>query len=306
MSTPHMPAAGPSIRIAVVPAAGLGTRLRPLTNAIPKEMLPVGREPVLAHIAAELRGAGITDALFVISDQKPQIRAYFGDEYVSHSSGDQAIRDAAPLRCHYVVQERQLGLGDALLKAEEWTGGSPFVVAFGDCLIDAPDPSAPLRRLIAVHRERRADATVLAERIAKDRVFRYGVLSPAFPQAIDGAAAFLVNDIVEKPRPEDAPSDLVVAARWALDSSIFRYLKQIEADARGELSLTDAVRSLVQGGGSFWASVLPPGECRRDIGNFETFFASFIRAAMRDSEYGETARETAREVLAQANPPGAR
>src|SRR5579872_4422504 len=108
MSTPQHPAHD-EIRKAVIPAAGLGTRLRPLTNAFPKELLPVGRLPVLAHIAYELIGAGISDALFIVSDRKPQIRSYFGDRYDAAWAG-------ATLRCSYVTQRRQQGLGDALLR----------------------------------------------------------------------------------------------------------------------------------------------------------------------------------------------
>ena len=121
----------------MIPAAGLGTRLRPLTNAFPKELLPIGRRPVLAHIAAELRSAGITDALFIVSEQKPQIRAYFGDVYEGEGADDAEALPA--LRCSYVIQPSQRGLGDALLYAEEWAAGMPFAVAFGDCMMDAPD-----------------------------------------------------------------------------------------------------------------------------------------------------------------------
>ena len=298
MSTPHIPAGGQAIRKAVIPAAGLGTRLRPLTNAFPKELLPIGRKPVLAHIAAELRGAGITDALFIVSEQKPQIRSYFGDVYSGDETDSAKERDLPPLRCSYAVQERQRGLGDALLYAEEWAAGSSFAVAFGDCMIDATDPSAPLRRLLTAHSEYNAAATVLAETVARDKVFRYGVLAPEDPAASISDIPFPVKDIIEKPSPEQAPSNLVVAARWALSARIFHFLRQVEPDIRGELNLTDAVRALLAAGGSFWAAPLIAGEKRRDIGNFETFFTSFVRAALCDSEYGESVCRAASEELA--------
>ena len=174
MSAPHFPAASTPIYRAVVPAAGLGTRLRPLTNTMPKEMLPIGRKPVLAHVAAELRGAGITEILFIVSERKPQIEEYFGDIY-SESDGDKTF---PPVRCYYINQKRQHGLGDALLYAEEWADEEPFVVAFGDCMMDAPDPSEPVRRLIAAHRELNSDATVIVETVPLAKVSRYGVLAP--------------------------------------------------------------------------------------------------------------------------------
>ena len=294
MSTPHFAAHGPAIRKAVIPAAGLGTRLRPLTNAFPKELLPIGRRPVLAHIAAELRGAGITDVLFIISEQKPQIRSYFGRTYQGETSDAASL---PPLQWSYIVQQQQNGLGDALLYAEDWVADAPFAVAFGDCMMDAADPSAPLRRLMADHRENAADATVLAETVPIEKVFRYGVLAPVDPAAV-GETAFSVRDIVEKPSPERAPSNLVVAARWALNSTIFPFLRRIEPDSAGELSLTDAIRALLRAGGSFWATPLIAGEQRRDIGNFETFFGAFVRAALRDPEYGDSVRRVASEELA--------
>jgi len=293
MSTPLYPAEGAAVHKVVIPAAGLGTRLRPLTNAIPKELLPIGRLPVLAHIAAELQGAGFTDALFIVSDSKPQVRNYFGELYSADTGCLDAPIDLPPLRCSYMIQKQQLGLGDALLYAEEWAAGSPFAVAFGDCIIDAPDPSAPMRRLAAAHAAHNAGATVLTESVAREDVFRYGVLAPdtSLPPGDNGE--FRVAGIVEKPSPQDAPSNLVVAARWILDPSIFAYLRKLEPDSRGELILTDAVREFANDGNPFWAVPLKEGERRSDIGNFETFFAAFVRAAIRDPEYGGRVRNLA-------------
>jgi len=285
-----------SLRRAVLPAAGLGTRLRPLTQAFPKELLPVGRKPVLAHIATELLGAGITEALFIVSERKPQIRGYFGEFYEDEVTG-------TVLHCSYVNQEEQRGLGDALLYADAWTAGEPFVVAFGDCMIESPDLAAPLRRLVAVHVDQGSQATVLTEQVAWEKVSRYGVLAPEETQPDVPVAPFALRDIVEKPAPQDAPSRNVVAARWILSSTIFEILRRTPLDSRGELNLTDAVRTLKQEGGSLWAAPLHPGEYRRDIGNFETFYAAFIRAALNDPEFGPSARRVAQEVLT-ANSQG--
>src|SRR5512143_4179910 len=109
---------------ALVPAAGYGTRMRPLTRAIPKEMLPIGRKPVLEHVLDELKGAGIQRILFIISPGKDMVQGYFGDG------------SAWGVRCDYAVQQQMRGLGDALLHGEEWAEGHPVMVAFGDCLIE--------------------------------------------------------------------------------------------------------------------------------------------------------------------------
>ena len=116
-----------TMRRAVVPAAGFGTRLRPLTNAIPKEMLPIGRKPVLHHVVDELLTAGLTEVLFVISPRKEMIREYFGDG------------SEFGINCEYTIQPEMRGLGDAILRSEPWTANEPFMVAFGDCMVKSAD-----------------------------------------------------------------------------------------------------------------------------------------------------------------------
>ncbi len=294
-----------AITKAVIPAAGFGTRLQPLTRAIPKELLPIGREPVLAHIAAELREAGITDALFIISARKPQIRAYFGDIY-DPDPGD-AVH-LPPLRCHYLEQQEQRGSGDAVLCAEKWVGGDSFVVAFGDSIIESPQPAAPLKRLLAAHRAFGSSASALVEAIDPLQVSRYGVVAPLFspdrPSSVPKVPKsdpFEIVDIVEKPSVEDAPSNLVVAARWVFSSAIFDALHSVGMDVRGELNIPDPVRKLLRTGHRACAAplLLTGNEARRDIGSYESFFAQFVRAAMQDSECGLAIRAVAAEELAR-------
>lgn len=288
MSLPSNPVLSANISRAVIPAAGLGTRLRPLSNAYPKEMLPVGRKPVLAHIAEELLMAGVTEALFIISDKKRQIEAFFGEEY-------SPLPDYPSLRCSYVLQEVQRGLGDALLYAEDWVGEAPFLVAFGDCLIDSEPSSAPIRRLVETHLAKQASATVLVEQIPLEKVSRYGVLEPRDTLPMPITHPFAAKDLVEKPKPEAAPSNLVVAARWVLSPEIFAELREVAPDPKGEITLTDAVRSLCRKGQQFWAVPMLAGEARRDIGNFETFFGAFVRYALRDQELGEIIQKVMEE-----------
>ena len=270
---------------AVVPAAGFGTRLRPLTDAIPKELLPIGRTTVLHRVLAELQHAGIERVLFVVSERKPQIRACFGESF----AGDAAL---PPIRCDYATQTAMRGSGDAVRLAEEWTGSESFVVAFGDCFIEAENDGAePLRRLMAAHSEQNAASSVLVEAVDREKVSRYGVVAPlaALPEGV--TEPFALRDIVEKPRTEDAPSRLVVAARFALSPQIFDALRRSENDARGEQNLPDAMRLLLHEGGATWAVPLRPGEARRDIGSFDTFFAAFVRAALQDPDASAAVRE---------------
>jgi len=297
MPAPHPAGIRTEINKAVVPVAGLGTRLRPLTTVVPKELLPLGRKPALAHIAVELRAAGITQALFIISESKPQIRAFLGDSYVDEEM-------EGPLQCDYAVQVAPRGSGDAVLCAEAWAGGTPFVVAFGDCLMVAPqgDSAGPLRRLIAAHEAHRAGATILVEPISREKVSRYGIVAPEGAPPFPSGAPFPLAGIVEKPAPEEAPSTLAVAARFVLTPAIFTFLRCAKADPRGELNLPDAVHALRKAGHPVWAVVLYAGERRQDIGNFEDYFAAFTRAALRDDRYGAAARRAAKEALGEAGP----
>ena len=199
-----------------------------------------------------------------------------------------------PLQCAYVTQAEQRGVGDALLYAREWVGASPFVVAFGDCLIEG---KSPLQRLIAAHVAHQSEATALVEAVERAKVSRYGVVASLEEVGDTPHEPFALFDIVEKPAVEDAPSRLVVAARWVLQPTIFAALQQTELDARGERNITDAVRALLRSGKTAWAVPLQTGEARRDIGNFESFFAQFVRTALRDAEFGNAARRVAREEL---------
>ena len=250
---------------------------------------------MLAHIVRELRHAGITEALFIVSDRKPQIASYFGDLFDERLPEHPNLE---PLRCSYLTQTTQRGLGDAILIAEDWVGKESFVVAFGDCIIESKlDSSQPLQRMISTHLAKTALATVLVERVALEKVSRYGILTPLSDKVEATETCFRAIDIIEKPSPKTAPSQLAVAARWILNPDIFDALRHGDLDSKGELNLTDVIKPLLTSGGILWGVPLLPGEARRDIGNFETFFAAFIRHAFEDAEYGETTRKLAAELL---------
>lgn len=270
----------------MIPAAGYGTRLRPLTVAIPKEMLPLGRKPVLEHIVEELRDSGLTELLFIVSPGKDMIQSYFG------------TGERWGVRCEYVIQPEMRGLGEAILRGEDWAGGEPVVVAFGDCVIDRAGPPA-CARLVATVAERRADVAVLTETVPRHLTNRYGVLQPAGPLAADGKAPFQIAAIVEKPGPERAPSTWVVAARYALSPTLFGYLRRTEPGPDGEVGLSDAVALALADGCDGWAVPLVPPEKRRDIGGWDSYLVAAGRAAAEDPEFG-------RAVLAELDVLGGR
>jgi UTP--glucose-1-phosphate uridylyltransferase len=275
MSTP--PAPPPSINRAIIPAAGLGTRLKPLTNAIPKEMLPLGRKPVLEHVVDELKTAGIVRLLFVVSPGKEMVRRYFGDG------------SAWGLSCEYAVQTEMKGLGDAILHGAEWAHGEPAVIAFGDCVVKS-DASLATTRLIHTHTANGATATVLTESVPREKTAKYGIVKPAGSVSEQIAEPFPCADIVEKPAPQDAPSTWAVAARWVLQPEIMEWLRRARPGADGEVNLTDSVREAVRNGAALWAAPLQRGERRRDIGGWETYLTAAVEYAMMDPEVGDRLR----------------
>lgn len=268
----------PSINRAILPAAGLGTRLRPLTHAIPKEMLPLGRKPVLEYVVEEMRAAGMTRLLFVVSpDKEEMICRYFGDGA------------AWGVRCDYVLQPERKGLGDAILRGETWTEGEPVLVAFGDTVIES-DGTCPAARLVETYRARRADAVVLTECVSREKTRHYGILSPAVNLPDIPTDPFPLKGVIEKPAPEAAPSLMAVSARWVIGPPVFCSLRETPPCSNGEVALTDAVQTLLARGGVGWAVPLLPGEVRWDIGGWETYLAAAARAAVQDVEFGPRIR----------------
>ena len=192
---------------AVIPAAGHGTRFLPVTRVVPKEMLPIGSRPALELVVEEAREAGADEVVVVISHGKELIRTYFEE--------DPSVR--------FVYQKEQRGLGHAVL----------FLVRLGDALVAGANASAELVAASAAH----GGAGVIGlERVPRERVSRYGIVS------MDGDR---IVDMVEKPSPESAPSDLAVAGRYLLDPAVFGMLRTQTPGRGGEIQLTDAIRRLL-------------------------------------------------------------
>lgn len=252
------------IRKAVIPAAGKGTRLYPLTKATPKEMLPLGRKPVLETIVEETISTGITDILFVISREKMSIPAYF--------------KDYPGLNVEWTIQEDQKGLADAILCSEDYVGGEPFLVALGDSIITPPGPPHATSRVINCFSETSAQAVVIVMKAPQDEISRYGIVRP---KLWDGDR-FEIDLLVEKPKVEDAPSDYAIAGRYAFDSCIFDYIRNTPPGAGGELQITDSIGLMLADNKPVWCVPLVGDEVRRDIGTFDTYFEAFALACKDD------------------------
>ncbi len=290
-----MPEPSLAIRKAVIPVAGLGTRLLPATKSQPKEMLPVGRKPVVQYVVEEMAQAGIRQICFVTGRSKRAIEDHFDrDEELIASlaaSGSYALieelaYEKLDVHFFYTRQSVPLGLADAIGHAAEFVGNEPFVVALGDTIIYSRHDVGLLARLIEVHQRRGAAATIALVEVDPDDVHRYGIVRP-----VGEGEEFPIADLVEKPRRDAAPSRLAIAARYVFSADIFEAIRRTLTDAQGELQLTDAIRVLLAQGQPVWGVRLRPGERRYDIGNFETYFRAFIELAAVDEKYGYLVRQ---------------
>lgn len=283
------------IDIAVVPVAGRGTRLLPLTKSQPKEMLPVGRKPVVQYVVDELARCGIGRLLFITGPGKTAIENHFDidAELIStlrHSGKEELLEELAfereDLEYFYTRQRRQLGLGHAVLCAQPVVGGQAFVVALGDSIIGLNAESQVVRVMIERFEATGADAVIAFEEVPREEVSHYGIAKPR-----DGAAdVFELDDLVEKPEVSDAPSNLAVAARYVFNPIIFDYLANTSPGKDNEIQLTDAIRTLMRNGGKVLGVRLAADQRRFDIGNFESYFEAFAEFALADPQYGPILR----------------
>ena len=282
-----------SIDIAVVPVAGHGTRLLPATKSQPKEMLPVGRKPVVQYVVEELRQSGIRRLLFVTGARKTAIENHFDEdnELISYLRGTGREDELADLdferqemEYFYTRQRRQLGLGHAILCAQPLISEQPFVVALGDSIIGLHAQSDIVQRMLDEFERAKADIVVAFEEVPQQDVHRYGIAQPRGPVG----DVFELERLVEKPEAQSAPSNLAVAARYVFSPLIFRALINTEPGKGGEIQLTDAIQRVLSAGGKGIGLRLQPGERRFDIGNFESYFRAFFEFALADPKYGES------------------
>lgn len=278
------------IAAAVIPVAGLGTRLLPATKSQPKEMLPVVDVPVVQYVVEELARAGIDRVLFVTGRRKRAIEDHFDLDAELELALDGRGRGSDPsagLEIQYVRQPRPRGLGDALRYAEGFAAGGPIVVALGDAIITPARPGI-VARLRAAYVRHGADVAVAVEEVDAGLVDRYGIVTPG--AQLDGEHVLEVADLVEKPSIEAAPSRLAVAARYVIGPATFDALRDLPPDPTGEVELADAIRLVIRRGGRVIAVSLGPGERRHDIGTVEGYCTTFVEFALTDPRFGAALR----------------
>lgn len=238
------------IRKAIFPVAGMGTRFLPATKANPKEMLPVVDKPLIQYAAEEAVNAGIEELVFVTGRNKRSIPDHFDKAYELEAElaakGKtkmlEMVRNILPngISCIYIRQAEALGLGHAVLCGKPVVGEEPFAVILADDLIDNPSKGC-LKQMIDIY-DRENSGVIGVQKVPQENVGSYGVISG--DQVNDNL--WRISGIVEKPKPQEAPSNIAVVGRYILDASIFKILEETSTGAGGELQLTDAIANQIR------------------------------------------------------------
>ena len=288
---------------AVIPAAGAGTRLLPSTKAQPKEMLPVGRKPLVQYVVEELEDAGIESILFITGRRKRAIEDYFDKDPALRAhleaTGRSELLDELKFEdtgvsFFFARQSVQLGLGDAVACARSFTGRDPFIVALGDSIITGSNDAPLMQRLMDAYDDTGGGCAIAFHEVPPEATSRYGIAVPAS----DGDV-FEIEDLIEKPAPGTAPSNLAICARYILPPEIHDAIDETPPGKNGEIQLTDAIRLLMQRGRKVIGVKLASDEQRYDIGNFESYYRTFADFALADKELGPGFAEYLRSKLGE-------
>jgi UTP--glucose-1-phosphate uridylyltransferase len=285
-----------SVRKVVIPAAGFGTRFLPMTKAQPKEMLPVVDKPVIQYVVEEAIVSGITDILIITGRNKRAIEDHFDRSFELESKFDTdrtnpfyetlaSLSDMPDL--HYIRQKEQKGLGDAVLLAERHCDDEPFAVLLGDTICISPPGSATCTRQMMDAFERYKKSIIAVEPVPRNKIRDYGIIDGT--ETVKGV--FTIKDIVEKPAPERAPSNIGAIGRYILTAEIFSLLREIPPGHHGEIQLTDALRKLHEPLGLIT-------DCRRyDIGDKIGWMKSSIELMLEREEFTEEMRRFLAGIL---------
>ncbi|EUJ27465.1 UTP-glucose-1-phosphate uridylyltransferase [Listeria floridensis FSL S10-1187] len=234
------------VKKAVIPAAGLGTRFLPATKAMPKEILPIVDKPTIQFIVEEAMASGIEDILIVTGKGKRAIEDHFDSvpeleaNLIAKNKMEllHLVEETTNINLHFIRQSKPKGLGDAILQAKGFVGNEPFVVMLGDDIVRSKVPCA--KQLIDQY-ERTHSSVIGVQTVPHKETYRYGIINPADKLS---DRLYNVKGFVEKPDPNDAPSDLAILGRYLLTPQIFDYLSTQEPGAGGEIQLTDAINRL--------------------------------------------------------------
>ena len=280
------------IRKAVFPAAGLGTRFLPATKAQPKEMLPLVDKPIIQNVIEEAVASGLTNIIIVTGRGKNAIEDHFDVSYelerLLHERGklellEQVRAVSNMINVSYVRQGETLGLGHAVLMAKDLVGDEPFAVLLGDDIIDSAVPCT--RQMIDVYHEH-GGPVIAVHRVPRDEISAYGVID-GIPEGSSGRV-YRIRDMVEKPKAEEAPSDLAIIGRYILPPEIFEVLETTPRDKGGEIQLTNGLRALKQTQTLYGYRF---DGVRHDAGNKLGFLKATVEFALKRKDLGEPFRQ---------------
>ncbi len=273
------------IKKAIFPVAGLGTRFLPATKANPKEMMPIVDKPLIQYAVEEAIAIGVTQLIFVTSTSKRAIEDHFDSNYELESKlemrGDYhllaLVRDILPkgVSCVYVRQPSPLGLGHAVLCAKNVVGDEPFALLLADDLIDGQGKNC-LEQLVSIYKEI-GSSVIAVQRIPKSATHKYGIVTTASNFNRFGP----ISGIVEKPKPEHAPSNLAAVGRYLLTPAIFDMLETVVPGAGGEIQLTDGISKLLKQEKIYAAELLGK---RYDCGSKLGYLEATIDYALKHPE----------------------
>jgi len=276
------------VKKAIIPAAGLGTRFLPATKAQPKEMLPIVDKPTIQFIVEEAIASGIEDILIITNGNKRSIEDHFDKSYELEDTlakkGKEdllkVVQDISNMvNIHYIRQKEAKGLGHAVLAARTFIGNEPFAVLLGDDVIYTEASERPaIKQLLDIFAEKQASVVGVQE-VARTDVDKYGIIKPSLDYEAKSDRLYLVDDMVEKPDPADAPSQLAVLGRYVLTPDIFALLETQEVGAGNEIQLTDAIRRLLETEPVYAYDF--EGE-RYDVGDKFGFIQATLDFALRD------------------------
>jgi UTP--glucose-1-phosphate uridylyltransferase len=278
-----------SVRKAVFPVAGLGTRFLPATKAQPKEMLPLVDKPIIQYGVEEAVASGIDNIILVTGRGKNAIEDHFDvsvelesflEARGKHDQLDEVRKISNMINFAYVRQGEPLGLGHAVLVARELVGSEPFAVILGDDVIDADPPA--MRQLIDVF-ERVGGPVLAVERVPLEETSSYGVIDVEVNPRL-GEGVYQVRDLVEKPARGEAPSNLAIIGRYVLTPDIFPALAATKSDRTGEIQLTNGLRALLKSRPIYACEVKG---VRHDTGNKLGFLKAVVYFALRRPDLSE-------------------
>ena len=271
------------VRKAVIPAAGLGTRFLPATKATPKEMLPIVDKPTIQYIIEEALHAGIEDILIITGRSKRAIEDHFDRSIELELNLEEhgklkeleMVRKISDVRIHYIRQKEPRGLGHAILCAKQFVGEEPFAVLLGDDVVDSEKPA--LQQLIDVYDKTGASVLGVQE-VPQEKVSAYGIVAS---EPTGDARTFTVQDMVEKPAVEEAPSRLAVLGRYVITPEIFPILEETKPGRGDEIQLTDALKVLAKEQTMYAYNF----EGRRyDVGDKQGFLEATVEMALKRSD----------------------